>query len=244
MNKLALTMEGVLIPQSLFYEYAFQPGDTLDATVNLLGEAYEVEFKIVGVFDLFPVWDPQDGPLIVGNLDYLYEQVGSEFPYDVLVETDPGVDYDGIVEELEDLGIVWNYQVSEQRLDQNSSSLSGKAYWLASIGFLALAFLTVLGFPVCFVFFTQPFHRAGNAAGVGFVCQAAGPVPGGRAGFLLLVGLGAGTGLGYGPATFHRSCRWVVVPDSTAAFHHSDRLAVGFRIYILFGLLFIAALST
>ena len=69
--------------------------------------------SIMGSFDLFPTWYPEErtqgaaqdgtregqwgGPLFVGNLDYLFEQTGGQFPYDVWLKTDPDVDYDELV---------------------------------------------------------------------------------------------------------------------------------------------------
>ncbi len=49
--------------------------------VHPLGNSVELDFRIVGVVDLFPTWYPQDGPLMVANLEYIFEMVGGEFMY-------------------------------------------------------------------------------------------------------------------------------------------------------------------
>jgi putative ABC transport system permease protein len=249
MNNLALTLEGVLIPRSLLQEHSLEPGDTLIATVNMLGEAYELEFMIVGVFDLFPAWDPQDGPLIVGNLDYLYERIGTVFPYDVLVETEPGVAIDKIVEGLDDLGIiVLNYNVSEQRLNQEQLRPERQGlFGLLSIGFLALAFLTVLGFFLYALFsFRGRFIELGILRAVGLSSGQLVLYLAGELVFLLLVGLGAGTGLGIW--TSNMFIPILQMGSGPEASLPPFIIEIGwlpvFRIYLLFGLLFISALCT
>jgi putative ABC transport system permease protein len=47
---------------------------------------------VAGVIDYFPTWYPEIGPLIVGNLDYLFLQAGGVYPYNVLLKTNPDID--------------------------------------------------------------------------------------------------------------------------------------------------------
>lgn len=39
-------------------------------------------------------------PLLVGNLDFIFEQVGGEQPYDVWIDTNAGTDYPALMEEF------------------------------------------------------------------------------------------------------------------------------------------------
>ena len=249
MNNLALTTEGALIPRSLFEEYAFRPGDAVDVTVYMLGESHKMEMKIVGVFDLFPTWYPNDGPLVVGNLDYLYEQFGGEFPYDVWVNTAPGANYDGIVKGLEGLDIIILYwRVAEERLttEQLRPERQG-LFGLLSVGFLALAFLTVLGFFLYALFsFRSRFIELGMLRALGLSARQLVVYLAAELVFLLLMGLGVGTGLGvwasnlFIPILQMGSGPETQIPPFVIQI---DWFSV-FRIYILFALLFVTALGT
>ena len=59
-----------------------------------------IDFQIVGSFNRFPTWEPEEGPVIVGNLEYVFERTGEQFPFDVWLRTDPNPDYDQIEQEL------------------------------------------------------------------------------------------------------------------------------------------------
>ncbi len=249
MNELALTPEGVLIPRRLYEAYSFQPGDALDVTVSLLGEAYDLQVKVVGIFDLFPGWDPQEGPLVVGNLDYLYEQAGTVFPYDVLIATETGADIPGIVAGLEKLGIiVLDSRVALQRLNEEQLRPERQGlFGLLSVGFLGLAFLTVLGFFLYALFsFRNRMIELGMLRALGLssiqlvVYLAAELV------FILLVGLGAGTGLGVWTSTqFIPLLQMGSGPEANfLPFIINIDWPSIFRIYLLFTFLFLIALGT
>ena len=45
---------------------------------------------VAGYIGLFPTTYPEDGPLVIGNLDYIFDQVGSQFPYEVWLSLQPG----------------------------------------------------------------------------------------------------------------------------------------------------------
>ena len=84
MNNLAVTPNGVLIPSEFAGRLGLRTGDTINVTVITGGQRNPLPMKIVGTFDLFPTWYPeQDGPLFVGNLNYLFEEAGNQYPYEV-----------------------------------------------------------------------------------------------------------------------------------------------------------------
>jgi putative ABC transport system permease protein len=64
-----------------------------------------MDVKIVGTFDMFPTWYPDDGPLFVGNLDYFFGRAGERLNYDVWLATEPDADYEQIELALRDLGV-------------------------------------------------------------------------------------------------------------------------------------------
>ena len=90
MNTLALTTEGVLVPRGFMEQYNMKPGDAFRISLNQFREAEPFEVKVVGVFELWPTWYPTDGPMIIGNLDHLFERAGTEFPYNVWLKVETG----------------------------------------------------------------------------------------------------------------------------------------------------------
>jgi putative ABC transport system permease protein len=249
MNHLALTSEGVLIPRRLLETHNLLLGDTLIVTVSLQGTSVEMSLKVVGVFDLFPTWMPAEGPLVVGNLDYLYEQLGGEFPYDVWVNTESGAISEEIVKGLEDLDIIILYhRATEEYL--NAEQLRPErqgVFGLLSVGFLALAILTVLGFFLYALFsFRSRLIELGVLRAVGLSARQLVVYLAAELTFLLSIGLAAGTCLGvWASRLFIPSLQMGSGPESQIPpfVIHIDWISV-FRIYILFGFLFITALVT
>ncbi len=256
MNALATTPNGVLVPRSLMGQYAVNVGDTIRVTVSTYGQRTDVDLKIVGGFDLFPTWYPQDdGPLFVGNLDFLFEQAGGQFPYEVWLGTesctDSGcatVDYPGVLRGVQKLGIrVLNSDASvpeivvQQRLPERQG-----LFGLLSVGFVAAALLTVLGF---FLYALFSFRRRTIELGI---LRAMGLSPlqmtsllAWELAFLILTGLAAGTL--FGGWISQQFIPFLQVGSGSAAHVPPFLVEIAwpaiFRIYALFGLLFIIALS-
>ena len=94
MNDLALVPDGVLVPRSFMAKYGLNVGDLIQGSLNIYGQRTDVSLTIAGGFDLFPSWypnDPEEGILLVGSLDHIFEQIGSEVPYNVWLKTTPGL---------------------------------------------------------------------------------------------------------------------------------------------------------
>jgi putative ABC transport system permease protein len=249
MNNLALAGDGVLIPSQLLEEYAFLPGDSITVTVSMYGEPIEMNLRIAGVFDLFPTWDPKDGPLIVGNLDYLYEVAGMEFPYDVWLKTTEMVDYPRIVNDLEKLGIiVLYYRTAEERLNAEQLRPERQGlFGLLSTGFLAISFLTVLGFFLYALFsFRSRYIELGMLRALGLTARQLIAYLAAELVFLLVVGISAGTAFGIGASQlFIPMLQMGSGPEAQIPpfIIHINWLSVS-RVYILLGLLLIIALTT
>ena len=129
MNSLALAPEGVLLHRDFMLDHNMIVGDTILVGAARYGLRAEMQMQIVGDFRYFPTWYPEaDGPLVVGNLDHLFERMGGQFPYDVLVRTDPGTDYDGLARELRQYDInVINHYRRGSGLRMNRKSRSDRA---------------------------------------------------------------------------------------------------------------------
>jgi putative ABC transport system permease protein len=167
----------------------------------MYGNNFEVDFKIVGAFEYFPTWYPEQGPLIVGNLDYLFQQMGGEFPYRVLMKVNDGVNPreigSGESGNVPVRTLSWNTPVDAIEEAQGLPERQGLLGFLF-IGFATAALLTVLAFLLHMVFsFQRRFIELG-------VLRAAGLSMGQMTGylvwelaFLILIGGVIGTALGY-----------------------------------------------
>jgi len=180
MNALALEPSGVLVPYGFM---GLNIGDTFRLNVNMYGQRIPIDVKVVGFFHLFPTWyEKEDGVLFVGNLEYLFEQAGGQFPYEVWLKTDQDADYEGIIEQMRQTGLnvlKWDAplaMVVEQQQRPERQGLFG----LLSVGFMAAAFLTVLGFLLYALFsFRRRFIELGilRAIGLSSVQMTAGNWP-------------------------------------------------------------------
>ncbi|MEM9776182.1 MAG: ABC transporter permease, partial [Chloroflexota bacterium] len=159
MNALAFSQDGVLVSESYLRTNNVAVGDSLALVVNLEGGLVELDSMIVGSFKIFPTWYPsEDQPIIVGRLDHLFDQAGSEFPYRLWMNTDGRLDDDQLQTDLLDRRIVgsnWDEPFTIVRSEQIKPARQG-LFGLLSIGFVAAVILTVLGF---FLYMFFSFRR-------------------------------------------------------------------------------------
>jgi putative ABC transport system permease protein len=147
MNLLARTPEGVIVSKDALAK-GLKVGDTLPAVLTLFDDRREVRFKIVAAVDLWPGYYPQDGPVIVANLNYVFDQMGGQYPYDVWINRDPSAQVDEIVSGVRGLGIAVvdardaAALIAEEQAQPRRQGLFG----LLSVGFIAAGVLTLLGF--------------------------------------------------------------------------------------------------
>ncbi len=247
MNALATAPEGVLASRATMTTNGLKIGDTVRLQASEYGAHQEVTFTIVGELDLFPTWYPQDGPLFVGNLDYYFEQIGGEVPYTVWLRTGASHDYERIAEDVGELGlniVKWDAPLRRIADEQRRPERQGM-FGLLSVGFIAAALLTVLGF---FLYALFSFRRRTIELGI---LRAVGLSAGQMTSFLaweliflILTGLIVGTGLGAWMSSLF--IPYLQVGTGQAARLPPFQVEIAwpaiFRIYVLFGLLFVVAL--
>jgi putative ABC transport system permease protein len=200
LNRLAADRANVLVDRRFLAQNGLTVGDPLRLTVGAAGDYAPIEFTVAGALDLFPTFYPQDGPFFVANLDYVHEGLGGAYPYSVWLATDPAVDGQEIVQGVREQGFaVVTAQDSRAMITvaQDQPERQG-LFGLLSVGFLAAAALTVLGFLVyAVVSFQRRFIELGMLRAIGLsVGQMAAYLAGEQA-LLILSGLGIGTILGF-----------------------------------------------
>ncbi len=245
MNALAATRNGVLVPRDFMLEQALNIGDILQLTVSTYGQDNEVNVTVVGHFELFPTWYPSEGPLFVGNLDYLFESAGEQFPYSVWLKTAPDADYATLGNEtLSGQPLDWEAPAVDILAEQELPERQG-LFGLLSVGFVAAAVLTVLGFLLYALFsFRRRFIEFGVLRAVGLSAAQMTAFLGWELAFLILTGGALGTGLGAFVSKFFIPFLQISVDEASRIPPYSVDIAWSaiFRVYALFGILFVVAL--
>ena len=149
MNLLARYPNGALVSRELLGD-GLRIGDALPATLRLYGDQREVRFRIVAAIDLWPGVYPQDGPIIVANLNYIFDEMGGQYPYDVWITRDQAVPIDEAVAGVRGQGIpvIDVLDVTTLIAREQSRPQRQGLFGVLTIGFLTAGVLTLLGFLV------------------------------------------------------------------------------------------------
>jgi putative ABC transport system permease protein len=251
MNYLAMFPDGVLIPEAYLGQKGLQAGDTLPLSVIVYQQKVDLNFKIVGGFKYFPTWYPKDGPLVVANLDYLFENVGGTFPYEVWMKTAPGLSINQL--KVQSSPNVGGVDLSKSFVDAAGPIIETEQlkpqrqglFGVLSVGFFSAALLTVLGFLLYALFsFRRRFIELGVLRAIGLSYFQMVSYLAWELAFLILMGMGVGTVLGIGVASWF-------IPFLQLGYDEASRIPpfivqiswpAIFRIYSLFGALFVLAL--
>ncbi|MCA9949375.1 MAG: FtsX-like permease family protein [Anaerolineales bacterium] len=200
LNQLSQVPDGVLVSQPFLQENGLRSGDFVRLTVNLDDGAVEIDAQIVGAFDYFPTWYAEaDGPLFVSNLDTLFALTGGDQRYEVWLQTGAPVDEDAFAETLRERHLFgWNWQEPFSTIEQEQKRPERQGlFGQLSIGFVATAVLTVIGFLMYALFsFKRRFVHLGILRAVGLSSWQMSVMVGSETAALILTGLTLGTILG------------------------------------------------
>jgi putative ABC transport system permease protein len=250
MNALGTATEGVLAPQEFLRANGLRGGDIMRLTVRLEGTEFDVERRIVGVFDHFPTWYPEtDAPLIVGNLNTLFEEVGSQFPYRVWLDLNEPLDEEALrlaLNERQLFGSVWaepQSDIEQAFLQPERQGLFG----LLSVGFMAAAILTVMGLLLYAVFsYRQRLVTLGVLRAVGLSVGSMMRLVAWELALLIFAGIVLGTAFGIGlsrafiPYLQLGAAEGIVLPPFVVEIAWG---AVS-QVYVLFAVMFMVSLVT
>ena len=245
MNTMAVARNGVLVTKEFLNSNVLLIGDDINLTLTMYGQRTELKLKVIGTFDYFPTWYPSQGPLFIGDLDYLFETAGGQFPYDVWLATSPDADLAQLVEnDLDIRSFEWTIPTQRIAAEQALPERQG-LFGLLSVGFASAAVLTVFGFLLYALFsFRRRFIEFGVLRAVGLSSTQMTAFLGWELAFLILMGGGLGTALGGWVSAFFIPFLQIGVDEVSRIPPYSVDIAWSaiFRIYVLFGALFIIAL--
>ncbi len=268
MNRLAANPTGVLVPNNLLAKQKLKIGDTLKLgiTTGIAGQSIPMEAQIVGTFDLFPTWYPEQGTMIVGNLEELTLRSGAEYPHEVWLGTKRNADPEFVSYAVRGFSILLDRQADQSRLVQNGLNTIVKdwtsaelnireeqrrperqgLFGLLSVGFVSSALLTVLGFLLYALFsFRRRFVEMGMLRAIGLSIQQMTSLLAAELAFLVLLGIGVGTLLGVFASRLF--VPFLQIGASSQSQYPPFQIQIAWlsiaEIYVLFALLFVAALS-
>ncbi len=251
LNRLALDNSALLVSPNFLAENSFQVGDRMDLAVSVWGERRTIPFIIADTLRFFPTFYPEEDEreyFFVGNLEYIFEQMGGMFPYDVWIKTDGQLDSNHLKDQLMDYDIsVLNVSGSREAIEkeQERPERTG-VFGILSVGFVAAALLTMLGFLLhSLISFRRRYIEFG-------VLRAIGLSVGQMIGFLgveqlllILTGITAGTGVGvwvsnlFIPFLQVGTTQYANYPPFVVLIAWDDIL----MIYVVFGLMLLAAVA-
>ena len=266
MNALAQYPNGVLVSRNFVSEQGLKLGDYLTVGAKGAGWSAGLQLIIVGIVDLFPSWYPENGPLFVGNLDYVFQAARNEFPHEVWLKLSPGVDPEGVIYAVRGYSVMLDDAADQSRLVKNGlntfvrrwTSASVQIvqqqqlperqglFGLLSVGFVTAALLTVLGFILYTLFsFRRRFIELGMLRAVGLSARQMSALLAGELIFLVATGVLVGTAVGVLFSLWF--IPYLQVGASLSAHYPPFMVEVAWgaisQMYRLFGLLFLAALS-
>jgi len=269
MNQLAANPKGILVPEVFLTKQKLKIGDSLrtSITTGVAGQSIPLDATIVGAFKLFPTWYPESGTMIVGNLEELFFTSGAEYPYEVWLGTSRNADPESIAYAVRGFSILLDQQADQSRLVQNglntivkewkSSELDIRTeqrrperqglFGLLSVGFIASALLTVLGFLLYALFsFRRRFIEMGMLRAIGLSIQQMTSLLAAELAFLVLLGIVVGTALGVFASRLF--VPFLQIGSSAQSQYPPFQIEIAWlsivEIYGLFIVLFLVALST
>jgi len=251
MNELGKTFDGILVPESFMSEHLLSYGDLITLRIVNYQEAKEVDFHVVGSFKLFPTYYPGDRPVFVANLDYIFEGVGGEYPYNVWLKTNTKeIDLQAMSSEAtQTLGartLSWKETQSLINEEQSRPERQG-LFGVLSVGFGAAALLTVLGFLLyALLSYQLRFVELGVLRAIGLSTNQMTIFLASELALLISMGALIGTALGVWVSNMFIPYLQVGASQESQIPPYVVFIAwpAISKVYILFGLLFVVALAT
>jgi putative ABC transport system permease protein len=208
MNALAIAPNRMLVSRDTAERLSMRIGDRVPVKVRIddpgtVGQFQEVNLilEVAGFVDGFPTWQPGDGPLFIGNLPYLYQEAGGQFPHHVWLKADSHYDPVDIYRMVrsQDFNVQsWNAPGTRVDTAFNSPEYQG-IMGLLSTGFLISTCLTIVGL-LLYVFFSYKRRsiEVGALRAIGLAKSQVTTLMIWELLMLMILGTLGGTGIGLG----------------------------------------------
>ena len=142
MNSLAREPSGLLVSRAVLARTGLTIGDPLPLAGLIPLTNQTLSFRIIGIVDYFPTVYPEDGEIFVGNMEYLFQEIGGKRPYDVWVSQQDGSDTLTLLGDLYESGLrVISYEDAQALIREEQL----KPERTGVFGFLSIGFLITIG---------------------------------------------------------------------------------------------------
>jgi putative ABC transport system permease protein len=151
MNRLAPREDGVLLSEKAAAQGNYEVGDKVHMRLSLWFDlmSLETDFTVVGTFKYFPtVYEDRDGDVaVIGNLDFVFEQIGAVLIHDIWLRVQPDADRKEMMAAVANMGVYvhrW-VDVREEIAREQAKVERVGTFGTLTIGFLAAAVLSGVG---------------------------------------------------------------------------------------------------
>lgn len=201
MNRLAMDRSAVLVSRDLAAASRLRVGDSLAASVKTLAGSTVLTMTVAGTFNNFPNDNTKKSKTeyLIGNLDYLFETLGTPVPYDVLLATDSNIVLDDLIDAAGSQGyyILSGKNARAMILEGQALPQRQGVFGVLSAGFISASFLTLIGFVLAaMISFRQRAIQLGMLRTVGLSAGQTSTYIVLEQSLLILLGALAGSGLG------------------------------------------------
>lgn len=150
MNLLATSRDSALVSRSFLDRHNLAPGDPIVLITNPGRESAPITLTIRGGFDYFPTLTRgKDDPIAyVANLEYVFEKLGKDVPYDVLLSVQPGVSGQEVARKAIEREFIVKEVFDAQAAIREAQAQPARQglFGVLTAGFLAATLLTAIGF--------------------------------------------------------------------------------------------------
>jgi putative ABC transport system permease protein len=206
MNRLADNPAAALVSSSYAAQRGLRVGDQVTVSMNDVGETQDIPMVIAGLVDHFPTLYNENGPFLIGNLDYSFEEQGRPYPYELWMDLAPDANRDTIRAEALGYGLL-PLDTPDALLDADQLRPERQGlFGLLSVGFVAAVLVTIIGFLAqTLLTFQRRLVELGVLRAIGMstrqlawllICEQA-----------LVIGVGCAVGIGLGVLV-----SWLFVP--------------------------------
>ncbi|MBN1934602.1 MAG: hypothetical protein JW934_08045 [Anaerolineae bacterium] len=147
MNRLAAREDAVILSEEALRRGEYAIGDKVRIRVNVADQPLETDFTIAGQYKFFPTVFESEATAVIGNLDFLFDQLGATLLHNVWLQVEDDVDHDKLIEQVEDMGVFVSRWVNAQEeiAEEQAQIERVGIFGTLTVGFLAAAVLSGIG---------------------------------------------------------------------------------------------------
>jgi putative ABC transport system permease protein len=189
----------LFVDRRFFRQNSLRLGERISLSVNITGGWKQMDFVVTGLLDYFPTAYPDEGPIFLANLEYLFSQAGGMYTYSIWLQTDEGVSAGLLEENLIKRRLPASIAADARALITEEKQRPERQgfYGLLSVGFAGSAFLTALSFLIySFISFQRRSIELGVLRSIGLAIRQMIAFLVGEQLSMVVVGVATGTILG------------------------------------------------